>query len=233
MMNKLILFLFLLIATCVHAQNRYCNENIYFNNNVNSLRIVFYPEDYVLRKIKSPSGIKTQEDLLQNFISVNNRKWLEKISMFNENFDDAAYNRISKTNSKDYYAQPQMRLTFRANGIEYCLIKFHLFDDNVFVLSHSLFMKKINNKWLASYRDPLLMTVFLRNVKIEYLRQIFSKEDIQDSYLKGLVGKYKRGRINIDEIVKKINIEIGNGAETIKHIQEDEILFLPNFIYDN
>ena len=163
----------------------------------------------VMRSLLSASDL--------NWFNFNREKKVEKTSQ------DFGY--IKSVNNNIYYIKLLNKINFVANGIEYAVIKFHLYDnDNIYGFAEA--MKKINGKWVSTSDSQTTMLLFFMGmIKTSYIDAIMKKHNTDNQALNKIIqSSTKNEKIDFNAIIHNINNELPNNNK-LKNIYDENRIF--------
>jgi hypothetical protein len=229
-MKQKTFFLFLVLYQIGFSQEQYmdCATTIIMNQNVQNLKVLKYPENLFIKKIQNFKSAKndTPENLMISVLSSSNMEWynFNKEKKTEKTNQDFKY--ISKINPNDYYAQLKYRIVFEANGTEYSIIKYVLFD-NKKAYGFAESMKKINNKWFTTTDSGITNFVFFMGIiDVKYIDAIFNNSKSDNLLLNKIVSENdENGKLNLIKILKELENSLSKKDKEIISILDSQRIF--------
>lgn len=229
-MKQIIFFIFFIFFEITFSQEQSidCATTITMNQNVKNFKILKYSEGFFMKKIQNFKNVNNEipENLLISVLSSSNIDWYnfnreKKAEKTTQNF---TY--ISKVSQKDYYCQLKYRISFEANGIEYAVIKYVLYD-NKKEYGFAESMKKIKNRWYTTTDSSVTNLVFFMGmIETKYIDSIFNNLESDNPFLNKMISKcLENNRINLIKILKELQISINKKEKEILPVLDSQRIF--------
>ena len=220
-MKKLrLLFFMVFVCGTVNAQNQVidCAEMLNVSRQVTNFHYERYNENYIVRKYDSFSQVtnSTEEELMRSVLSASDLNWYnfnreKKVKQTSQDF-----NSIKKINADVYYFKLIGKVNFIANGIEYAVIKFHLYDRGK-TYGFAETMKKINNKWVTTTDYQITQLLFFMGmVDIKYIDAIMNNEKTDNAEFNVIVNNNTKNNIvDLDAVIFYLQNELSQTDKLI------------------
>jgi hypothetical protein len=229
-MKKKIFFIFFILCEISFSQEQQtdCATTIVINQNIQNMKVSKYPKYFVIKKIENFKSVKnnTPEDLMISVLSSSSMEWYnfnkeKKIEKSNQDFKY-----INQINPNNYYTQLKYKVVFEANGIEYAIIKYVLFD-NKKEYGFAESMKKINNQWYTTTDSGITNFVFFMGmIDIKYIDAIFNNLKSDNPFLNNIISQnVEKGKINLTKILIDVQNSLNKKNNEIISILDSQRIF--------
>lgn len=192
------------------------------------MKVIKYPENLFIKKIQNFKNVQNNspEDLMISVLSSSNMEWynFNKEKKTEKTNQDFKY--ISKINPNDYYTKLKYKIVFEANGTEYSIIKYVLYDKKKeYGFAES--MKKINNKWYTTTDSGITNFVFFMGmIDVKYIEAIFNNSKSDSPLLNKIITQsQENGKINLSKILTEIQNSLGKNDIEIISILDPQRIF--------
>ena len=217
--------LFLQIITAQEQKIDCATVNV--SQPVSNFQYLKYDNNFVIKKYDKFSEVtnKTEEELMRSILSASDLNWFNfnREKKVEKTSQDFGY--IKSVNNNIYYIKLLNKINFVANGIEYAVIKFHLYDnDNIYGFAEA--MKKINGKWVSTSDSQTTMLLFFMGmIKTSYIDAIMKKHNTDNQALNKIIqSSTKNEKIDFNAIIHNINNELPN-SNKLKNIYDENRIF--------
>ena len=217
--------LFLQIITAQEQKIDCATVNV--SQPVSNFQYLKYDNNFVIKKYDKFSEVtnKTEEELMRSILSASDLNWFNfnREKKVEKTSQDFGY--IKSGNNNIYYIKLLNKINFVANGIEYAVIKFHLYDnDNIYGFAEA--MKKINGKWVSTSDSQTTMLLFFMGmIKTSYIDAIMKKQNTDNQALNKIIrSSTKNEKIDFNAIIHNINNELPNNNK-LKNIYDENRIF--------
>jgi hypothetical protein len=217
--------LFLQIITAQEQKMDCATVNV--SQPVSNFQYLKYDNNFVIKKYDKFSEVtnKTEEELMRSILSASDLNWFNfnREKKVEKTSQDFGY--IKSVNNNIYYIKLLNKINFVANGIEYAVIKFHLYDnDNIYGFAEA--MKKINGKWVSTSDSQTTMLLFFMGmIKTSYIDAIMKKHNTDNQALNKIIqSSTKNEKIDFNAIIHNINNELPNNNK-LKNIYDENRIF--------
>ena len=217
--------LFLQIITAQEQKMDCATVNV--SQPVSNFQYLKYDNNFVIKKYDKFSEVtnKTEEELMRSILSASDLNWFNfnREKKVEKTSQDFGY--IKSVNNNIYYIKLLNKINFVANGIEYAVIKFHLYDnDNIYGFAEA--MKKINGKWVSTSDSQTTMLLFFMGmIKTSYIDAIMKKHNTDNQALNKIIqSSTKNEKIDFNAIIHNINNELPN-SNKLKNIYDENRIF--------
>ena len=217
--------LFLQIITAQEQKMDCATVNV--SQPVSNFQYLKYDNNFVIKKYDKFSEVtnKTEEELMRSILSASDLNWFNfnREKKVEKTSQDFGY--IKSVNNNIYYIKLLNKINFVANGIEYAVIKFHLYDnDNIYGFAEA--MKKINGKWVStSDSQTTILLFFMGMIKTSYIDAIMKKHNTDNQALNKIIqSSTKNEKIDFNAIIHNINNELPNNNK-LKNIYDENRIF--------
>lgn len=217
--------LFLQIITAQEQKIDCATVNV--SQPVSNFQYLKYDNNFVIKKYDKFSEVtnKTEEELMRSILSASDLNWFNfnREKKVEKTSQDFGY--IKSVNNNIYYIKLLNKINFVANGIEYAVIKFHLYDnDNIYGFAEA--MKKINGKWVSTSDSQTTMLLFFMGmIKTSYIDAIMKKHNTDNQVLNKIIqSSTKNEKIDFNAIIHNINNELPNNNK-LKNIYDENRIF--------
>jgi|GEM_PF-7023984 hypothetical protein len=217
--------LFLQIITAQEQKIDCATVNV--SQPVSNFQYLKYDNNFVIKKYDKFSEVtnKTEEELMRSILSASDLNWFNfnREKKVEKTSQDFGY--IKSVNNNIYYIKLLNKINFVANGIEYAVIKFHLYDnDNIYGFAEA--MKKINGKWVSTSDSQTTMLLFFMGmIKTSYIDAIMKKHNTDNQALNKIIqSSTKNEKIDFNAIIHNINNELPNNNK-LKNIYDENRIF--------
>lgn len=217
--------LFLQIITAQEQKIDCATVNV--SQPVSNFQYLKYDNNFVIKKYDKFSEVtnKTEEELMRSILSASDLNWFNfnREKKVEKTSQDFGY--IKSVNNNIYYIKLLDKINFVANGIEYAVIKFHLYDnDNIYGFAEA--MKKINGKWVSTSDSQTTMLLFFMGmIKTSYIDAIMKKHNTDNQALNKIIqSSTKNEKIDFNAIIHNINNELPNNNK-LKNIYDENRIF--------
>lgn len=194
---------------------------------VSNFQYLKYDNNFVIKKYDKFSEVtnKTEEELMRSILSASDLNWFNfnREKKVEKTSQDFGY--IKSVNNNIYYIKLLNKINFVANGIEYAVIKFHLYDkDNIYGFAEA--MKKINGRWVSTSDSQTTMLLFFMGmIKTSYIDAIMKKHNTDNQALNKIIqSSTKNEKIDFNAIIYNINNELPNNNK-LKNIYDENRIF--------
>lgn len=229
-MKKIISLSIFLCFQMIFSQEKKidCATTMLVKQNIENLKVLKYPEKYYLKKIQNYKDITNSnpEGLMISVFSANNLEWFnynkeKKVEKTNQDF---LY--ISKASPDNYFCELKYKIHFEANGREYVVIKYVLFD-NQSEIGFAESMVKINNKWFTTTEAGITNLVFFMGmIDVKYINAIFNNSTSDNITLNKIISSNINGKkINITNILADIENKLNKKDSEILKILDSQRIF--------
>ena len=217
--------LFLQIITAQEQKMDCATVNV--SQPVSNFQYLKYDNNFVIKKYDKFSEVtnKTEEELMRSILSASDLNWFNfnREKKVEKTSQDFGY--IKSVNNNIYYIKLLNKINVVANGIEYAVIKFHLYDnDNIYGFAEA--MKKINGKWVSTSDSQTTMLLFFMGmIKTSYIDAIMKKHNTDNQALNKIIqSSTKNEKIDFNAIIHNINNELPNNNK-LKNIYDENRIF--------
>lgn len=217
--------LFLQIITAQEQKMDCATVNV--SQPVSNFQYLKYDNNFVIKKYDKFSEVtnKTEEELMRSILSASDLNWFNfnREKKVEKTSQDFGY--IKSVNNNIYYIKLLNKINFVANGIEYAVIKFHLYDnDNIYGFAEA--MKKINGKWVSTSDSQTTMLLFFMGmIKTSYIDAIMKKHNTDNQALNKIIqSSTKNEKVDFNAIIHNINNELPNNNK-LKNIYDENRIF--------
>ena len=217
--------LFLQIITAQEQKIDCATVNV--SQPVSNFQYLKYDNNFVIKKYDKFSEVtnKTEEELMRSILSASDLNWFNfnREKKVEKTSQDFGY--IKSVNNNIYYIKLLNKINFVTNGIEYAVIKFHLYDnDNIYGFAEA--MKKINGKWVSTSDSQTTMLLFFMGmIKTSYIDAIMKKHNTDNQALNKIIqSSTKNEKIDFNAIIHNINNELPNNNK-LKNIYDENRIF--------
>lgn len=226
---KKILLVSILCFQVIFSQDKKidCATTMLVKQNIENLKVLKYPEKYFVKKIQNSKDItnSSPESLMISVFSANNLEWFnynkeKKVEKTNQDF---LY--ITKASPDNYFCELKYKIHFEANGREYAVIKYVLYDNkSEFGFAES--MVKINNKWFTTTEAGITNLVFFMGmVDTKYINAIFNNSTSDNTTLNTIISSNTNAKkVNITKILADLEKRLSKkDSETLKILDPQRI----------
>jgi len=218
-MRKLkLLFFVTFLCGIVNAQDQTfnCADMLNVSQQVANFHYERYNENYVVRKYDSFSQVtnSTEEKLMRSVLSASDLNWYnfnreEKVEKTSQDF-----NYIKKINADVYYFTLVNKVNFIANGVEYAVVKFHLYDNGkIYGFAES--MKRIDNKWVTTEDYQITQLLFFMGmIDVKYIDAIMNNKQTDSAELNRIIEEnIKNNNLDLNAIIFSMQNELSQNSK--------------------
>lgn len=188
-----LLFFTMFLCGIINAQDQIfnCAAMLNVSQQTSNFHYKRYDENYIIRKYDSFSQVanSTEEELMRSVLSASDLNWYnfnreEKVEKTLQDF-----NAIKNNNSETYYFTLISKVNFTANGMEYAVIKFHLYEkEKIYGFAEA--MKKIDNKWVTTEDYQITQLLFFMGMfDVKYIDVIMDNKQTDNKELNEIINK--------------------------------------------
>lgn len=194
---------------------------------VSDFQYLKYDNNFIIKKYDTFSEVtnKTEEELMRSILSASDLNWFnfnreKKVEKTSQDFE---YIKLADKNK--YYFKLFNKINFIANGVEYAVIKFHLYDNNS-VYGFAEAMKKINGKWVSTSDPQTTMLLFLMGmINASYIDAIMKKQNTDNQELNKIIqSSINNRKLDFNAIIHNLNNELSSSNE-LKNIYDENRIF--------
>lgn len=220
--------LFVLYSSIVTAQEQQMDcATINVSQPVYKFHYLKYDKDFIIEKYDNFTQVinESEEELMRSILSASDLNWFnfnreKKVEKTSQDF-----NYIKLVDKKTYYFKLFNKINFIANGVEYAVIKFHLYDkNNIYGFAEA--MKKINGKWVSTSESQVSMLVFFMGmIDASYIDNIMKKQNTDNQALNNIIhSSIKNGKIDLNAIIHNLNNQLSSN-NVLKNIYDENRIF--------
>lgn len=204
-MKNMFTLIVIMFALNCYSQNGIVVTDTPIDQSINNAKVVKYPERYLIDQIENFEDVKntSPENLLASYFSAQNKKWFDhnlkiKQSLPYHNFEDVSKNK--------YSVRPLIKLSFIANGIENCLVKFEIENDNQTIGSYCIHLEKKDAYWFVSNAEICSnLSLFFLTIDAKYIYPAIMASRSDNEVYNELLEKSKvNGRLNFNSLMQGI-----------------------------
>lgn len=206
-----------------------CANTIRINQITKDFKVFKYPENFKIEKLNSFNEVKNNspEQLMSSIISATNLDWynFNREEKKQNSSQDFVY--IKQVSPEVYYLELLYKVTFKANGSQYAIIKYNLFDNEKPVIGYAEAMKKRDERWVTTSEAEISQFLFFMiMIDTKYIDNIFNNTRSDNSDLNQILNLNQfNGIVNINDVFNDLQKKLTKNEGNLKTILDPNRLF--------
>ena len=199
-----------------------CANTIRINQTTKKFKVFKYPKNFKIEKLNSFDKVKNNspEQLMNSVISATNLDWynFNREEKKQNSSQDFAY--IKQVSPKVYYVELLYKVAFEANGSQYAIIKYNLFDNEKPVIGFAEAMKKKGERWVTTSEAEISQFLFFMiMIDTKYIDNIFNNTESDNSSLNQILNLNQfNGIVNINDVLNDLQKQLTESEGDLKSI---------------